>query len=313
MKKIISLLLALLAVVSFASCGHTDHPTTPTAEPTEAPSQEPTAEPTPEPTAEPTPEPTPEPILGYTDLLIILDTEGTNKADIDLDGRDDTITFFPSEPNENGEIKYTVMVRTSTGVTHESSLSYYSSFAAYIVDCDPTDGKLELLYSGEFSTGDRSLDALRMNESKTQFKFYSIARGVSPEIEEGFSSEKGFPVLWKTLVLGLKQLKGYMTLTDEGFVLVSDGYEYVDLTPIKLLKKMNVNLLNKDGSLGEEVSVAKDNNLVPLTTDGESFVTVQLPDGRTGYMTVEIVDNETEWGIYLNGKLQDDYFKVLYM
>ena len=65
MKKILSLLIALVfcaaPIFALASCGETTPTAAPTAEPTAEPTAKPTSEPTAEPTAEPTSEPTAEP------------------------------------------------------------------------------------------------------------------------------------------------------------------------------------------------------------------------------------------------------------
>ena len=72
-----------------------------------------------------------------------------------------------------------------------------------------------------------------------------------------------------------------------------------------LKQKIKVQLVNDDGSLGDTVSVKSGKKLMPLSTDGESWVTVLLPDGSTGRMTVEIKEGPDEWGVFLNGKDQD--------
>jgi len=73
MKKILSLLLALVLVLSLAACG--GEKPEPTTEPTEAPTSAPTTEPTQAPTTEPTEAPTTEPVV--TDNALVSFSMGT--------------------------------------------------------------------------------------------------------------------------------------------------------------------------------------------------------------------------------------------
>ena len=94
-------------------------------------------------------------------------------------------------------------------------------------------------------------------------------------------------------------------LDDDGFRLLTEGWDYIDNASFILKQKIKVQLVNDDGSLGDTVSVKSGKKLTPLSTDGESWVTVLLPDGSTGRMTVEIKEGPDEWGVFLNGKDQD--------
>ena len=80
MKKLFSLMLAVLIVLSITACGEQSKPVAAeTAAPTEAPVAEPTTEPTAEPTASPT-EPE-EPVITAEELLLLEETQTIENAD----------------------------------------------------------------------------------------------------------------------------------------------------------------------------------------------------------------------------------------
>ena len=342
MKRILIAASILLAALMLFGCANgktpaeaTPAPTAEASAPTEAPTPEPTAaptaEPTPEPTAEPTPKPTP--IPGEADLCIPLDTKGTTQADIDFDGRPDIFEFFSRAVEGCDAPSYELIVRTAAGAQYDLDLSVCDEIYAWIVDCDPTDGRAEVIVTSRYITDDWATCGLRLDPYKSAFKYYDEAFGVSMAFS--FTSEGGLAVLNKTTILGPRKLSARATLDDDGFRLLTEGWDYIDNASFILkqkikvqlvnddrshvrdkslrlpddLKTMDVNghggVVNDDGSLGDTVSVKSGKKLTPLSTDGESWVTVLLPDGSTGRMTVEIKEGPDEWGVFLNGKDQD--------
>ncbi|MBR3487406.1 MAG: hypothetical protein IKH31_07565 [Clostridia bacterium] len=312
MKRILIAASILLAALMLFGCANgktpaevTPAPTAEAAAPTEAPTAEPTeaptAEPTPKPTAEPTPKPTP--IPGEADLCIPLDTKGTTQADIDFDGRPDIFEFFSRAVEGCDAPSYELIVRTAAGVQYDLDLSVCDEIYAWIVDCDPTDGRAEVIVTSRYITDDWATCGLRLDPYKSAFKYYDEAFGVSMAFS--FTSEGGLSVLNKTTIWGPRKLSARATLDDDGFRLLTEGWDYIDNAPFILKQKIKVQLVNDDGSLGDTVSVKSGKKLTPLSTDGESWVTVLLPDGSTGRMTVEIKEGPDEWGVFLNGKDQD--------
>ena len=314
MKRILIAASILLAALMLFGCANgktpaeaTPAPTAEAAAPTEAPTGEPTeaptAEPTPEPTAEPTPTPTP--IPGEADLCIPLDTKGTTQADIDFDGRPDIFEFFSRAVEGCDAPSYELIVRTAAGAQYDLDLSVCDEIYAWIVDCDPTDGRAEVIVTSRYITDDWATCGLRLDPYKSAFKYYDEAFGVSMALEDSFTSEGGLAVLNKTTIWGPRKLSARATLDDDGFRLLTEGWDYIDNASFILKQKIKVQLVNDDGSLGDTVSVKSGKKLTPLSTDGESWVTVLLPDGSTGRMTVEIKEGPDEWGVFLNGKDQD--------
>lgn len=316
MKKILIAVLALLTALALFGCSNVEKPAGPTTAPTAESTAEPTAEPTPlpteEPTAEPTPEPTAAPNPGEADLCIPLDTNGSTSADMDFDGRNDSFSFFTHEEEGLDVPSYELVVRTSAGAQYDVDFSVCDEIYAWIVDCDPTDCRAELIVTTRYLTEDWSTYGLRLSESEKEFKVFTAPFGVVKELEDSFTSESGLPVFDDTMILGARKLSAYAALGDEGFGLLSDGWSYTDNKSIKLKKDIEVQLVNEDGSLGDAVTVKSGKKLKPLTTDGNSWVTVLLPDDRIGYMTVEIHDYPEEWGIYLNGVNQDKIANLPY-
>ena len=316
MKKLLIAALALLTALTVIGCSNGEKPAEPTPVPTAEATAEPTseamAEPTDEPTEEPTAEPTATPNPGEADLCITLDTNGSAAADMDFDGRNDEFSFFTHEVDGLDVPSYELVVRTSAGAQYDIDFSVCDEIYAWIVDCDPADSRAELIVTTRYLTDDWNTYGLRLSESEKEFKVFTASFGVVKELEDSFTSENGLPVFDDTLVLGARKISARAALGDDGFGLMSDGWSYTDNKSFKLKKDIEVQLVNGDGSLGDTVSVKSGKKLKPLATDGESWVTVLLPDDSIGRMTVEINEDPAEWGVYLNGVNQDDIANLPY-
>lgn len=295
MKRIFSIILALVLVLSLVGCVKPG--VDPTSDPTETPADNTTEE--------PTEEPTPEPVVGIPDFCVELDTKSSNKYDIDFDGVDDQIDFVWAAANEYGDKNYEITVKTAAGAKqiYEPGICY--DLYAWLIDCDPTDGRMELLISYVFDSDDWCTYALRLNDEKTGFRSFTNGYEIDSEIVSWFTSEGGFPVIDRTDILGTSSISGFMTINAEGFAVISDEYLYLGDSELKLKKEFTLNLVNDDGSVGEEITLKKGDKISPYSTDNSSFVKVLLPDGSLGIISVELVNTDTEWGIYVNGVLQD--------
>lgn len=313
MKRFVCIILSLLFALSFAACAKKPDEPAPetTAEPTPEATEEPTPEATEEPTPKPTPEPTPEPVRGIKDFCMELDTDSVNKCDIDFDGVDDSVIFRSAVADDAGSKNYEITILTFKGATHVIELDQVMNLRAWIIDCDPEDGRMEVLICRSEDAYSYTL-GMRLNDGFNGFTGYPSAMGVDTEITQKFTSEGGFPVIDSTLVFGTWDISGFAAITKDGFTVLSDEFFYSGDASFKLKRDITVELVNEDGSIGEEITVKKGEKIAPYSTDNESFVKVVLPDGRIGRMNVRIVDTPDAWGIYLNDVRQEYIANISY-
>ena len=117
--------------------------------------------------------------------------------------------------------------------------------------------------------------------------------------------------------LGTTDVDAYYTVTAEGFKLVSDYYTYPvyedGYRDLELVKELELELVDENCiPTGEKITVPVGSVITPYSTDLESWVCVKLTDGRIGRAEVTFTSGEYEWGIYLNGILQDEYAQIPY-
>ena len=312
MKRIITIICALALIACFASC--TAAYNYPVAQPTEAPAD------TGEPEATAAPAVTDEP--AYTETPVIPDayvmrTKLTPNeplvCDIDFDGLDDTILFEQHHKNEWDDEGLLTVTRGAEGADpYTYSIGYCYEAEVYVLDCDISDGRLDiLLWYGQDSEDYTSLVA-RVNEDGTgmftQEAWYRF------DISDPLTVPNEFTVISQCDVLGTRFLSAYATV-DAGGLKFSSPFSYEESNgwygKMTLLKDLTVTIVNSDGTLGEEVTVPAGSELMPVCTDMSSYADLRLPDGRTGRVSVMIGTGDN-WGIYLNGIKQDEYFDIMY-
>lgn len=317
MKRYISIAIIITMLFALCACAATNKPAVPgeqTEQPTWAATEAPSEEPTEAPTQEPTQEPTGEPQLaGIEDFCKPLDVYGENSFDIDFDGEDDQLSFKGEVINEWDDKSFELSVVTAAGVEKKLEISLCYDLYAWIVDCDPTDSRLDIILTNIFESDDWTTYVLRLNDAGTDFIVAEDWFEVSSDIETVFTSEGGFPVIDRTDILGTRHVTANMTMTEEGLKLVSDEYLYIGSElEIELIKDLPLTALSEDGAFGQEYKAKAGTVIIPYATDMTSYVKVKLPDGRIGVMNVEIVSTDTEYGIYLNGVNQDEYAQMPY-
>ncbi len=322
MKRVIPIVLALLFVVTSAGCININVPAKPTEEPTEAPfTEEPTEAPTEEPavTEAPTEEPVvtePPELTGFADYCTPLDINKSIGLDLDFDGIEDTVFIKKYDGDYDDNYDVNITLGKSPSKTHTYTVEDSYDLSAWVVDCDPSDKRLEVLFTFAQDSDDWTSVALRVNKNGSGIDEFHDYVQISGTIKKEFTSEKGFPILKMTDILGTHSIGGYNTVTQYMFEKTSDEYFYYGYPEIyvELEKKFEVTILNDDGSLGETVTLKKGAKLYPCATDNSTYVIVELEDGRKARIEVEYHSYPyyEDWGIFLNGINQDDLFDILY-
>ena len=325
MKRIILTILAVLFVITSVGCININLPPKATEVPTdapetEAPTQEPviTESPTEEPTEAPTPEPTEAPeVTGFADYSELLAIEEDNVLDLDFDGLDDKV-FIERSKADDYDDRYDVKVTlgSNPGKTHTFTVDYCYEFSAWVVDCDPSDKRLEILYTFVQDSDDWTSFALRVDSSGKAIDEFHDYLEIGSELCDEFTSEKGFPIYKTTDILGTHSIKGYNTVTQHMFEKTTEEYLYCSYpeVDVELKKSFEVTILNDDGSLGETVKLKKGAKLYPYSTNNNNYVIVELEDGRKAKIDVEYHSYPyyDDWGCFLNGIEQSKLFDIIY-
>lgn len=302
MKRIITGIFVILLALSFAACCRPDSP---------VPADEPTAAPTEAPAAEPTE--VPEPQTGVLDFLTKVEPDTQVSIDIDYDGMEDRIAFREDEGGK-AEVEISRGADIAHVFTYEVPYSY--GVTMWIMDCDPTDSRLEVVITYVQDSDDSSSVAFRVNEEGTWLDTFES--GMAVTIPDGylFEHEAGFPVSIRTEILGTCFVEGSCTVTADGFKLVSEGCLYPVTEgysrELELKRDMELEIVDETGSAtGESVTVPAGESITPYSTDLESWVCVKLGDGRIGRAAVAEATGESR-GWLINGIQQDEYADIPY-
>ena len=320
MKKLIAVIITFAFLLSLAACaaGGTVKPTdAPTAEPTAAP--ETTAEPE-EPTEEPAEQntPVPEGLVGVEDYFVVLEKNKAVNVDLNFDGQEETV-ILSEGALEYGEFES--MLTVTFGGSNASVFSYKVNYSygvtAWIMDCDPTDSKLDVVLSYCQDSDDWTSAAFRVNNEANGMDTFEDYCGIIIPDGYAYSSEEGFPIFTRTDILGTTDVNAYYTVTEEGFKLVSPYYTYPvyddGWRDLELVRELELELVDENCEpTGEKITVPVGGIVTPYATDLESWVCVKLEDGRIGRAEVSFPTDELEWGIYINGVSQDEYAQIPY-
>lgn len=325
MKRVLPILLVLLLTIASTGCITINLPPkdteVPTEEPvvTEAPTEEPviTEAPTEVPTEEPVETKDPFAITGFEDYCEVLEIEEDNILDLDFDGLEDTVFIERSKADDyDDRFDITVTLGCDPFGHYTYTVDYCYDFYAWVVDCDPEDSRLEILFTFAQDSDDWTSVALRVKDEGGEIAEFESGFTISSSLETIFHTQGGFMIYEETYIIGTSTLIAFMTVTSDGFQLVDEDYTYWGYPENweKLLKNFEVRILNDDGTLGDTVVVKKGAYIKPYMTDMTTYVIIELDDGRMAKVNVELHEwpDYDDWGIYLNGVNQDELFDVIY-
>lgn len=341
MKKLIAVFLVLAMLLPLSGCirlesvlealTETDAPTS-APEATEAPSEteapateEPAATeiPTEAPTEEPAPTeaPTAEPVPSRGCFCDQLQFNVTYRYDLDFDGMPDTLYIERTVKDEWVEefvLSITLGCAPSEPFTY--TVSSMNGLDAYVMDCYPDDGRLEIMLSWDEMSYDWTTVAFRVIDGGTAIQGSQEYFGVWPELVREFSEEYGFIAVAVTDILGTHDVSAAWKIAGSGFVMTSDDYVY-SLTGeseydwIRLKKKLNVELIDEEGNVTGKKDLKKGDYIEPVSTDCATYVVVRLEDGRLARIEIEVrtwAEYGDNCGIFINGRDQDYYADLNY-
>lgn len=327
MKKLVCLLIAATALLLCACAPGQDGPAVPlpsetavtqiaeapTAAPTEAVEETDAPKPTeaPEPTEAPLPTQDPD-----GDFFEIIPESSVINADMDGDGETDTVEFKHNVYNKS-MVKITLAARSWDPFVFTKDYSM-DPFAA-IADFDPfDDGRMEIVFGDTDSEfGVSYLSVFRLNADGSGFDRIEIngalplrgARSVASPDFKFFSSE-GLPLNVSTEIFGSRTLNAAFTLSEDGYGLCGDTFEYVRYgaydEELTLLKDLEVSLLDEDLEPAGSTVVPAGSVIIPLYTDNETFAILELNDGSL--VRVEVSVQYDPWFcVFVNGVPQSEY------
>ncbi|MBR3381697.1 MAG: hypothetical protein IKG85_01485 [Clostridia bacterium] len=255
----------------------------------------------------------------YTAFFMELFEDIPAYADIDGDGAEDTVLIEELGENEEMEWEYSARVTITLAASPEEPFVYemgnYWFMSCAVADLDPDDGRLTVICSVDRDEGGKTV-AFRMKADGSGFNVFTTegfdfgteCSGYDGfPVGFGFTQDEGLPMMKRTEIFGTYYLNGRFTLTDEGFVDLSERYTYPDIWtwPLTLLRPMDVTL--EDGTA---YTVPTGDVVIPRYTDMASYAAVELPDGRIG--TVEVSFGPDGYPVYINGIIQDEYGEIHY-
>lgn len=262
----------------------------------------------------------PGPELGIRDYCAKLEQDTDLVCDLDLDGLSDTVRLVSEEGEYELVFSVLVTLGSDPGNTLKASAEEEAySVWAWIVDCDPYDGRLDILlqtaaYEWWDLLGVRvSADGKRL-DTYPEFDFF-----LKVDDMEAFTSEGGLPIAAFTDILGTRELSSSALLTEGGFSRLTvdytyDTYDDIDISLV-LTRDMPSVLVDEFGTLTDAYTIPAGTRITPYSTDRESYAVVELPDGRHAFVEVEVrtwEDYGDDCGIFINGLLQDEYADIQY-
>ena len=319
MKKIMSTLLcAAMTAVSMTACIGVNKPENNpenTADPTSgAVSTEVASSDSPAGSEEATEQPSAS--TGIADYCVSLKPNEPVMVDIDFDGVEDRV-LFKQESVSEWDYDYTLIINLSGDEANELKYSFenQSDGSAWIVDCDTTDSRLDILINSADPGGDWSSAACKLNDERTGFNTVTDWVCIYISDDQPFSTENGFCATRQSNVLGTRELRANMTVTKDGFAALTPYY-YENpndaYSPYTLLRDMKVFIVGNNGVTDEEFIIKAGETIAPFCTDLNSYVDVSFADGRTGRVALECRNTDDDYGIYLNGVNQDEYAEIFY-
>ncbi|MCR5610945.1 MAG: hypothetical protein K6F68_03835 [Clostridiales bacterium] len=326
MKKLIAILLAAVFILSLTGCSklgriidilrETEAPDYTDVPGTEAPDNTPEPTEAPEVTEEPVPE----------TFLVMLEPGVPVAVDLDEDGKTDTVLLTGRAIDEWDDYEFTLTITlgANSGDPYKYVVDYCFECNACIIDCYPDDGRKEVLISSAAASEDWDTVAFRVIDGSTQIDDFHEYFGVTREEMLGFSAVDGFEIRDYTDVLGTRLLHARMKVTSRGYFMVSEDYSYVldssapaddEYWTILLTAPLDGTMVKPDGTAGDAFTIPAGTRIRPYKTNLDDYVSVLLPDGTVVKIRLEIhswSDYGSDWGIFLNGKNQDEYAEMFY-
>ena len=327
MKRIFSFAIILVMLLSLAACNGTLNVVTdPTEAPatdapaTEAPATEDPVKVTPEPTEAPTPAPV-EPLTEA--YFKELHSDEPLLVDLDCDGADDTVLAELVDKNVNGFREFYLIMTITLAADPEApfvqEIERCDMFSGFVADFDLEDGRREIVLSFDEESDDFVTYVWRVNESGGIDTFEAgMMAGVAEYFFDGYPEDypfdpaEGFPCWVRTEILGTFDVEGRFTVTADGIKDISEMYAYPEnhnedlYGSITLIRELTLTKLDENLNEVEEVTLPVGTVIFQMYTDRETMVIVATEDGTLYKASVEIVDNDDEWGIYINGVRQDE-------
>lgn len=339
MKKLLAIILIVVLTASMAGCtklaeileviNETDAPAgdpTPAPADTSAPSTFAPSTDAPEITPEPTDEPdmTDEPSSGT--FLRMLENGVPLEVDLDEDGLPDTVLFTGHTIDEYGDLAYelTITLGAKPDAPYKYSVDYCFECNACVIDCYPNDGRKEVLLSYGAASDDWETVAFRVIDNSTSIDDFPEYFGVTRDEMLGFTAEDGFETGSYTDVLGTRLVHARMKITSRGYFMVSHDYSYVlndeaaeddDYWTILLTAPLDGTIMHEDGVWGANITIPAGTRIRPYRTNLDTYVDVLLPDGTVVRVNMQIhpwTGDGSEWGVFLNGRNQDEYAEIFY-
>lgn len=262
--------------------------------------------------------PAPADVKGSPDLCAELAAGRYYLLDVDYDGLKDTVAIS-SEELDYGDTAYTVSITRGAfpDKVYSYEIPYAYDFHCWVIDCDPTDSRLEVLFTYAQDSDDCTTVAMRVKDNGLTVDIFEGWFDVQASAMDSFSSEYGFEICGRTEIWGTSSIYADVTITKNGFTLLSDDYRYYEIRDwdyaIELHRSLDLIELNDDWSLGSPFTVSAGAKIVPVTTDTTSYVVVMTQDGRLGLAEVAVRSGDWEdWGIFINGINQDEYADIMY-
>lgn len=259
-----------------------------------------------------------------SDMLVSLENGVPAKFDIDFDGLPDTLTAVMTEYSSyDREFALTIVRGAFPDDPFTFSVRGCSNlFAVYVMDCDITDERLDIIFSagGDIAQQIESLHAFRVDPEGNgildiSFKYdngliFTGRRGMFAE-RGVFDPTKGIPVLIFTDLMDTQRVVGRFTVTNDGLMLISPFCFYPDGPETRFFRElersMDVTVMN-NGVPGEKITLNKGQVFAACRTDLWSWLELILEDGR-----IVRAELDTRYGGYLiNGIEQDEYCEMHY-
>lgn len=259
-----------------------------------------------------------------SDMLVSLENGVPAEFDIDFDGLPDTLTASMTEyASYDREFAVTIVRGASPNEPFTFSIRGDSNlFAVYVMDCDITDDRLDIIFSagGDVAEQIESLHAFRVDPEGEGIldicfeyangEIFTGSRGMFAE-RGVFDPTEGIPVMVFTDLLDTQGIVGRFTVTNEGLMLISPFSFYPDGPDTRFFRElersMDVTVMN-DGMPGEKITLKKGQVFAAHQTDLWSWLDLILGDGRI--VRAELDTRYT--GYRINGIEQDEYCEIHY-
>lgn len=254
-------------------------------------------------------------------ILGILDNGVPAVFDIDFDGLDDTITAELKGKESEGTSE--VVITITRGACPDEPFVYsipgvFEYVAAYVLDCDTSDNRLDVLLNAHGWEGTTAfLRAFRVDPEGVSIVTRSTYVGniyIDGSFSEAdvFDATKGIPVSIITETFGSQVITAWMTVTENGFERLTpfrfnEPTEY-NYGYMELLRDMEVTVI-KDGVPGEKITLHKGEIVSAYETDEMSYIDMILQDGTIVRADLDVSGLADP---RINGIDQGEYFKVYY-